>query len=247
MTANFVGSAMGNKTPPKKKPETKEDPKQRFPNNEDGTTLREEIEFAKEGNRETLRVIKDNVGDIEKVLELKKDYSKTLAYIRALEDSQKNEFQTTPPCYIPPKSQEGEWLGKGWFKSRTERNVALGVAVAILLIKIKDYGAMGIAIWLAGGATIVATLCVVALPLWGLQKVASSKKVRRGIYEDSKRWVEIVRANGMVIPAPGTKKTYYKTLDLIERYERDFPEEIEHRQWLDPETKAMLEKQARAR
>ncbi|MDR2581122.1 MAG: hypothetical protein LBC85_09040 [Fibromonadaceae bacterium] len=55
--------------------------------NTDNIELLKKIRIAEEGNKETLRLIAANAGDLEKMAELRKDYNATKAYLKILKES----------------------------------------------------------------------------------------------------------------------------------------------------------------
>jgi hypothetical protein len=239
------------------------DDKQRFPDRDD-IDLAEEIRIAKEGNKETLRVMGDVAGDIDKVLELKKDLNKTNAYIKVLEEAHRQQARETPVTYsscqdqpLTEKRPDGgmnHFLlenGKptdfyyvktkpGFFrKLKNISDSKVGTVIVLTtfpLTAFRDGLEFNIGDYLSGVAFMCFLYaCGLGLYRW-LGYVAQDKKRQRKEYESNKRFVAIVRANGMMVPFPGRKQDYRNALDMVEAYERVYPEETEpHRVWLSPE------------
>jgi hypothetical protein len=66
--------------------------------------------------------------------------------------------------------------------------------------------------------------------------VASTKIFQRSHYETSKKWIAVVKANGMMVPAPFTKEGYYAAERYVQWYENAYPAENEpYRVWITQE------------
>lgn len=88
-----------------------------------------------------------------------------------------------------------------------------------------------------------AFLAIILFFFWlvfsGAKKVTETKIFQKKHYEHSKRWVAVVKANGMMVPAPFTKESYYRAEDYVQWYENAYPEEYEpYRVWITPEEMA---------
>jgi hypothetical protein len=82
--------------------------------------------------------------------------------------------------------------------------------------------------------------------LW-LNWLAGNKKYQRKKYESDKEFIQTVRANGMMVPAPGSKEDYRAALNYVALYELENPNEIEpNRMWITKEKLIWLNSQARS-
>jgi hypothetical protein len=222
--------------------------------------LAEEIVTAKRGNEETLRQMAENAGDIEKVIELKKDYTRTTAYIKALEEANKLRLKELPKpapvarggqatearldggtnVFIPIDGVPGDVYYVKPKQTRVrklfcQRNIFIFAGLFAPILGFKD-DPITLEGWLL---CYVAEGIILALyfgTLKWLDWLANDKKRQRKEYEKEKKFVAIVRANGMMVPHFGTKESYRQALNFVEAYERAYPEEYEPgRIWITPE------------
>ncbi|MDR2732710.1 MAG: hypothetical protein LBB36_05775 [Fibromonadaceae bacterium] len=240
---------------------------QRFPDSD--TTLAEALQEAREGAKENLRVAADLAGNIDGVLELKKEHTKTKAYIKILEEAYAQQLKD-----MPRQSQKGTAVpfeedridGSGgknifikdpdtgvpsafyWVKcsNRDVRGLwnkyKLKICGGFVFLFFPFFGVDNWAEWVTSGwyfLTLLMFAIIVGL-YFGLLKwldwLANDKKRQRKEYEKEKRFVAMVRANGMFVPFPGHKRDYRIALNFVESYERAYPAEYEpHRLWLTPE------------
>jgi hypothetical protein len=110
---------------------------------------------------------------------------------------------------------------------------------------------------LAGKDTIISIIKFIAIWLgfWGsiygfwlwINWLAGNKKYQRKKYESDKEFIQTVRANGMMVPAPGSKEDYRAALNYVAIYELENPNEIEpNRMWITKEKLIWLNSQARS-
>jgi ABC-type multidrug transport system fused ATPase/permease subunit len=176
-------------------------------------SLAEQIQTAKQGNKETLNNIKENAQNVEKVLEMKKDINKTNAYIKTLEMARAEELKertTQQQYYVEKKSH----FWRNWV-------IIMLVLWAILILCDTKFFMQGI--WA------IAISAVVFLPIYLFQVlcnlISNSARFKWSYYKRCKHIIEIVRANNNKIPACfGGKKSYYDYLTYVQEFERDYPQ-----------------------
>ena len=175
-------------------------------------SLAEQIQTAKQGNKDTLNNIKENAQNVEKVLEMKKDINKTNAYIKTLEMARAEELKnkTAQRYYIPKKSN----FWRNWV-------IFMLVCWAILIICDTKY--------IAGGFWAILAAAIVFAPIYLFQVIcnwiASNPKYMWSRYKDCRKMVEIVKACGNRIPAfYGGKKSYYDALSYIKEFDANYPQ-----------------------
>jgi hypothetical protein len=224
--------------------------------------LAEEIVTAKRGNEETLRQMAENAGDVEKVIELKKDYTRTTAYIKALEEANKLRLKETPMA--APVIDIGHFAkaradgGKNIFQKDSkglesefyyvqpkqtrvrklfcERNIFIFAGLFFPMVAQENGKPINWALWFGCYGFELFILAIYFATLKWLNWLANDKKRQRKEYEKEKRFVAIVRANGMFVPHFGTKESYRQALNFVEAYEKAYPEEYEpYRLWLTQE------------
>jgi hypothetical protein len=224
------------------------DDKQRFPNRDD-ISLSEEIVHAKKGNKETLRVMGDNVGDIDKVLELKKDHTKTTAYIKALEMAHQQQIKETPITITAPAGSIATLNNQRYYVPSKIESMGIKLPIGLVVIfgsigGICEYGVEAPIYGFYALAGILLAYGLVFGIVFLFKLIGQSHAVQRNQYERAKRWIAIVLANGNRIPAPGTRQAYLQDIEFARQYEAEHPEEYEpYRDWLSPEDRAFLQSQ----
>jgi len=199
--------------------------------------IKETLDFAKEGNAETLRIMAEHSFNVDKVLELKREHTKTEAYIKALKkalafkekEAPANEQSQTAQAELHEAAFEKAHSLLLIKKSNRSTMLKIGVALSALLVFgiVGNYGPHeGVKALLGGVAGLFCFMGIVSSITFFFADISYEKDTEYLVYLNAKDWVKMVEDNNMNIPFPFTKSSYANSLKIIEEFEKKNPDKI---------------------
>jgi len=223
--------------------------------------VNKEILDAHKGNAINKELIRENAGNVEKVLELAKDVNTTKRYIKALENARESDPErlyrpNNEPtekradggtnCYVQ-ETESGKYSNLyyvekksfwGWCKKHNNKILFWGCTLLCPAMWATE-GSPNKQLTLEGYFFCMFVWlgieCLFFAFIKFLDWIMHNKKAQRKRYEMCKILIAKTQANGMMVPLPNSKQDYYTALEYVAAYENDYPEEVEpYRLWLPP-------------